>query len=262
MKHVKTNACRFRAQMAAVAGMLAACSSASGVTPFQMNIVDAGMRPNSFGSPLVWSPALPAYQHGAGGNVPPTPNAVFSIPTLTYDSYVALDSNGPTIASSTSSSSDGYLSHAPHIVENPTSSPSSPFSAGALGGWWFNVDANGGPVSSGPLDRVFIGQITLRPGSSMPDTAGLAVSIIEVGDSNQFGIIGRIRFGEEHATDNDGRWDQGYYLERVGRPVSGLNATFDGGTTWEIYVRASDVPAPGFGAVVAGAGFAAIRRRR
>lgn len=262
MKHVLSARAGSCAVAFCVLAGLGAARSADAQSAFGVNVVDAGLIPGgTFGAPLTWSPALPAYQSTVGGNTPPTPNAVFSIPSLGFDTYLALDANGPTLASSTSSSADGYQSSGPTGFNPPTGS-SGPFLAGACGGTWYNVAVGGGFVDSGSLNRIFLAQITLRPGSSAPVTDGLFINVRDFGVVSPNGQLGAVKFGIENASNAGGLWGQYYYLERVGRSVSGVNATFNGGTAWEIYVRATTVPTPGFGGALLAGVCVGVRRRR
>ncbi|MFM9958505.1 MAG: hypothetical protein ACKVZJ_10540 [Phycisphaerales bacterium] len=257
--------------MLAVLACAGVCSSVRGA-PFEVNRVDAGGVPGqSVGNPMTWSPANAAYNPATGGNFPPHTNAIAGSALVQWDSYVAIDPAGASQAPSCSTQSCGYTALGPTSLVNPPATPTTPFSLGSLGGVWFNNASapNAGFIRSDeyrPGDAfndpltLFIAQITLRPGTSPPTTAGVAVNIRDFGTANPLGETGLLRFGIENATTNGGRWGQPYYLGLRARPARGLTGAFVGATSYEIYVVA--VPGPGAAGLLGLAGFMSVRRRR
>ncbi len=252
---------------ARVIGCAAACGVAAGVAhgaAFQVNTIDAGgVQGGSLGNPITWTGGA-AFNPGAGSNFPPSPNAIFASPAVGFDSYVAIDPNGPSTASSTSSSTDGYQSLGPSNIIGPTS-PTTIFQTDRLTGIWFNAGANGGFVTSGVgptgMDRMFIAQISLRPTSSDPTTQGVLVNIRDAGTQNSDGELGALRFGAANATNNNGKWGQSYYLDFVRRfNPSIFPVTPPPPAAYEIYIVA--VPGAGTATTLALVGVAALRRRR
>ncbi len=257
----------------AVSLLLAACGvvpienvcAAQASAPFGVNLIDCGGIPGgSLGSPITWSPANLAFNPGTGSNFPPSPEAIYGNPALGVDSYVAIDPVGPSIETSDINPAEGYQSLGPTNLLNPAATPTTPFGPGSLSGIWFSAGANGGFVSSTNLifqrHYLMIAQVTLRPGTSEPTTAGLLVNIKDGGTLNPDGELGAIRFGEANASDNAGKWGQAYYLQAVARDAFGATGAFVGGTTYTIYVVA--VPAPEAASLLALLGAVSLRCRR
>lgn len=237
--------------------------------PFSVNVVDAGGVPGGLGSPMTWTHPTngAAYNNFAvAGNNPPSADLVQSLPAAEFDSYIALDSLGPTQPSSTTEPVVGYDCAGPGNYIGISSSDTNAFRAtggnGSLIGVWFNTfDVPSSPGWLGlDIDSIFIAQITLRSGSSFPSTAGVMVNIKDgLPGQDPNGVLGALRFGVENATNNAGRWSQAYHLAVRPRATLGVNAAFNGGTTYEIYI--ASIPAPGLTGIAAPAMVTAFRRR-
>jgi hypothetical protein len=249
--------CHMMAKLVCASALLVAAGAANGAV-FGVNTVDAGgVSGGSLGNPITWSGGA-AYNPATGGDRPPSQFAGAPGSAAFFDSYVAIDPNGPSVGASGASSTatDGYAAQGPSNIINPTA-PTTIFQADRLTGIWFNT----APVLSGPGDRVFIAQITLRAASAPTlTTAGVLVNIKDAQTANPNGSLGALRFGLANASNNSGLWGQSYYLDAVARPVSGVNATFNGGTSFAIYVVA--IPTPGAAGLAGVAGLVALRRRR
>jgi len=254
--------CHMMAKLFCASALLAAAGAANGAV-FGVNTVDAGGIPGgALGSPITWTHATngAAYNNASNaGDGPVSPTLIFNIPAAEFDSYIAIDPVGPSTGNSTSSSTDGYQALGPGNVIVPTGQ-TTVLSSGSLGGVWFNAAAGGGFVNSGAGDRLFITQLSLRPGSSGLDTAGLLVNIKDAGTANPNGSLGSLKFGLANATNNGGLWGQSYYLDTVVRTISNVNTNFNGGTSYAVFIVA--VPAPGAAGIAGLAGLVAIRRRR
>ncbi len=246
-------------KLLSASAILTVAGMASGAT-FGVNTVDAGgVNGGSLGNPITWTGGA-AYNPATGGDRPPSQFAGTPGSAPFFDSYVALDPKGPSVGASGASSTatDGYAAQGPSNIINP-SSPTTIFQADRLTGIWFNTS----PVQSGPGDRLFIAQITLRAASaSSLTTAGVLVNIKDAGTANADGELGALKFGVANASNNGGKWGQSYYLTAIGTAVSGVNSTFNGGTSFAIYVQAVPVPTPGAAGLAGLAGLVALRRRR
>jgi MYXO-CTERM domain-containing protein len=242
-------------KLLSASAILTVAGMASGAT-FGVNTIDAGgVTGGSLGAPITWTGGA-AFNPGTGSDRPASPNGIFGVAALGVDSYVAIDPIGPSTASSTTSSTDGYQAAGPSNIISPTS-PTTIFQADRLTGIWFNT----AQVQSGPGDRLFIAQITLRAASAGTlNTAGVLVNIKDAGTVNADGELGALKFGLANATNNGGKWGQSYYLTTVARPATGATGAFVGGTSYAIYVQA--VPTPGAAGLAGLAGLVALRRRR
>lgn len=261
-----TNRVTVGAVLAALAGVMAGgrASSAAVSTSFGVNVVDAGGVPGgSLGSPITWTPGNAAFDPGFGSDIPPEPGSILASPALEYDSYLAMDPIGPSTPASSFEPVAWHHAWGPANIIRPDS-PSTCFAPGRLAGIWYSIGSNGGFQMSGVgpngRSRLFIAQITLRPGTSAPTTAGVYVNIRDAGTLNPDGELGALRFGEANASNNGGKWGQAYYLEAVAREAFRVPSAFAGGTSYAIYVVA--LPAPGSAALLVLFGAATIRRRR
>lgn len=253
--------CHMMAKLFCASALLAAAGAANGAV-FGVNTIDAGgVTGGSLGSPITWTHATNSnsYNNGAGSDLPPSPALIDLSAAVGFDSYIAIDPNGPSTGNTTTNPPDGYQCLGPGNVITPTGQ-SSVFASGSLSGVWFNAAAGGGFVNSGAGDRIMIAQISLRPGSSGLSTAGVLANIKDAGTVNPNGSLGSLRFGLANATNNGGLWGQSYYLDTVTRTISGVSAAFNGGTSYAVYIVA--VPAPGAAGLAGLAGLVAIRRRR
>ncbi|MBN8645471.1 MAG: hypothetical protein J0L61_09570 [Planctomycetes bacterium] len=256
------------------ASAVLAVAGAANAATFRINVVDAGGVAGGTGSPITWTGTTngAAYNNAAvGGNNPPSQSlaGADSLPATAFDSYIAIDSRGPTIGESSDGANDGYTSSGPGNYIGLSSADSNAFRAsganGSLIGVWFNTfdTSSTADLLGAGVDSLFLGQISLRPGSTAPTTQGLVVNIKDnKPGQNPDGVLGALRFGEANATDNGGAWGQSYYLAVRTRTIAGASAAFNGGTTYEIYVATVAIPAPGAVGVAGLAGLAAFRRRR
>ncbi len=250
-----------------VAALLASTATVR-ADPFQVNVCDAGVVPGSIGNPVTWTPALGSFQdsRGSSGVFPPAPEGPLT-PSEMYDNYFSMDPAGPPLPGDGNPNTigDGYITIVSLGAVNPGASGStttmSGFRAGIAQGVWFSTAfiTSGDQVSipdgtyTGNLtgiQHMFVLNLTLRPGASPPTTNGLVVNIRDGADIDQptaNGSLGPLRFGLANASNNGGRWHQSYYLDYLTRTVSGINATFNGGTSYAIYIVA--VPEPGAGVI-------------
>lgn len=243
--------------------VLAVAGAAQGAA-WATNTVSAGVLAGDLGAPITWTHATngAAFNPAAGGLFAPAPDSMDLSINLRTDSYLGMDSVGPSNAGDLSVSGDGYQSN----NSLGTTSASVGFAAtggnGQVQGGWFSTAF----INSGAGDKVFVLRLSLRPGSSEPTTTGLFVNVkdgADLVDPNAPGDLGAVRFGLANASNNGGAWAQAYYLDFVTTPISGLtgnNAAFNGGLTYDIFVVA--VPAPGAASIAGLAGLVALRRRR
>ncbi|MBN8645308.1 MAG: hypothetical protein J0L61_08745 [Planctomycetes bacterium] len=254
------------------ASALLAVAGAANAAQFGINVVDAGGVPGGLGAPITWShPTNGAAYNNANvsGNNPPSQSLAGAggLPVTAYDSYIAIDSQGPTIGESSTGANDGYSSAGPGNYLGLSSSDTNAFRSsggnGSLIGVWFNTFVTQSSTAAGFGDHaLFIGQVTLRGGTSAPTTAGLLINVIPGSSTDPAqGVLGTVRFGAANASNNGGLWNQFYYLDvKTSTPV-GVPSAFATGTTYEIYV-VSLVPTPGAAGLAGLAGVAALRRRR
>lgn len=239
----------FAAVVALVAGAPAVVGSS---IPFEMNVVDAGGIPGgSLGSPITWFGGA-AYQAPNGNDFPPDASQIPFDPSLEWDSYIAMDSIGP----SSTTNPVGHTAAAPSGVLPPTPI----FGASSLSGVWFNSAWVPSSTTLTADHGVFVAQVTLRPGSSVPTTTGVIVGLRDAGTANPNGELGVLRFGLANATNNGGLWGQSYYLNWTARQATGLGAPFGGATSYAIYVQA--VPGPGAAGLLGLGAMLASRRAR
>ncbi len=260
----------------AAAGLVSAATLSGPPTEaagFQLNSCDAGVLPGTIGNPITWTPASGSFTDSRGptGIFAPTADGAANTPGGAYDNYFGMDANGPTVPGDGNPNTvgDGYSSNATLLTIDPVTYPpvvtGVGFRAGIVQGPWFSttfVNSRAHAEFAG-LDAMFILNLTLRPGSSGPTTVGLVVNIRDGADVNNpasAGGLGAVKFGANNASNNGGLWHQSYYLGWVATQVSGLNATFDGGTNYTIYLVG--VPGPGPGGCLAIVFGAALRRRR
>lgn len=239
---------------------LAVLAGVAGGASFGVNTVDAGgVAGGALGNPITWTGGS-AFNPGTGSDFPPSVEGILAVANLRFDSYVAIDPVGPTSSTlNPATGLEGYQCLGPSNIIRPTA-PTTIFQADRLTGIWFNAGANGGFVTSGAGDRIFIAQVTLRAGSSDPTTAGVLVNIRDAGTANIDGELGALRFGAANATNNGGKWGQSYYLDFVTRLTAPIVNPVVGATSYAIYVVA--VPGPGAAGVIAAAGLVAVKRRR
>ncbi|MFM9958507.1 MAG: hypothetical protein ACKVZJ_10550 [Phycisphaerales bacterium] len=254
------------------ASAVLALAGAASAAPFAINTVDVGGIPGgSLGAPITWTgPAGTgatgaAFNPATGGNFAPAQQSIAGNAAIGWDSYAMFDGLGRSTASSCTTCSDGYTATSPSNAIFPNATPTTFFGAtganGSLSGVYFNAGAGGGFVSSGPTDRFFIAQITLRAGSSVPTTQGALINIKDSGTLNADGELGTLRFGLANASNNAGKWGFAYYLDFRATPATGLTGAFaTGAISYEIFV--AQVPTPGAAGLAGIAGLVALRRRR
>jgi len=254
-------------KLLSASALLAVAGVASGAA-FNVNTIDAGQVAGALGAPITWSHGTngAAYNNGSnGGDGPPSPTLIFNIAAAAFDSYIAIDPVGPSTGNTSSNSNDGYQALGPGNVITPTGQTSvlgAVGTNGSLGGVWFNANAQGGFVTSGPGDRLFMSQISLRPGATAPTTEGILANIKDAGTASSDGALGTLKFGAANASNNGGLWGQSYYLDFVTRTIANVNANFNGGTSYAIYIVALPIPGPGAAGLAGLAGLVAMRRRR
>lgn len=222
-------------QRIAGASALAVLVAAAQGAPFSVLRVAAGGQ--SGGNPITWtgSPGTP-YNNGAvAGLRPPSGPLVFAIPAARFDTFVALDQYGPSIGVSDSESCDAYNSNAAILLAIDTTVSTA---NQVVGGWW-----SGAPISSGTDDAVFILSLSLRPGNSAPTSEGVLVTIVDERTPAE-GVAGVLQFGSENASDNGGLWAQAYYLDTKTATIAGVNANFNGGTQYGVFVKATGSTLP------------------
>ncbi|MFM9957217.1 MAG: hypothetical protein ACKVZJ_04010 [Phycisphaerales bacterium] len=257
------------AKLVCASALLVAVGTASAV-PFGINTVDVGGIPGgSLGNPITWTGPAGAGNTGAafnpatGGNFAPAQQSIAGNAAIGWDSYAMLDPIGRSTASSSTTTSDGYTASSPSNALFPTATPTTFFGAsganGSMSGVYFNAGAGGGFLPSGPGDRLFIAQITLRAGSSAPTTQGALINIRDFG-SPATGSLGLLRFGLANASNNGGNWGASYYLDFRATATTGLTGAFATSTSYEIFVV--QVPTPGAAGLAGIAGLVALRRRR
>ncbi|MFM9958506.1 MAG: hypothetical protein ACKVZJ_10545 [Phycisphaerales bacterium] len=251
------------ARGAALSILALGASTALGAgAPFQINTIDAGGIPGgSLGNPITWTGGA-AFNPATGGNFPPAQQAIAGNAAIGWDSYLAIDPRGRSFGNlKPFNPVEGYTALGPTSIIYPTATPTTPFSASSLSGVWFNAGAGGGFVTSGSNENImFIAQITLRAGSSVPTTDGVLVNIRDFGTVSTTGELGALKFGAQNATNNSGKWGQAYFLDLRVTPTTGLVGAFANATSYEVLVRA--VPGPGAAGAMMLVGVAAARRRR
>ena len=196
---------------------------------FSLNSVDAAECPaGSFGLGIFTTTTFA--QHPVGDNYPPSATIIGLLPALADDSYVAMDSVGPSTASHTSSAPGG----------SPNGSSTTRFfdRPDRVDGGWFT--AGGVPNGTSPAGRdgVFIAQLT---------TDGA--------------LSGRVRVNTSGAIDGTFTLDlNGQGEGRLLARTYPTRAAADGvSTVYEVWV---EVPAPGTIVVLGCAGGLAWRRQR
>ncbi|MFM9958502.1 MAG: hypothetical protein ACKVZJ_10525 [Phycisphaerales bacterium] len=246
-----------RRSMIAVMAVVVLAGSASGrPAPFQVGLLDAGgAGVNQLGRAITWTGGE-AYNPPIGSTLPPSAQQIAAFPVLQWDSYWAIDPNGPSTPASSTTATDGYSARAPNIQFFPLTSPTTPFQPGSWAGIWGVSGAS--MVQSGSNDRVFIGQVTLEPSATL-STLGVSVIVRDFGVSNPPVQPGLVKFGAANASNNGGAWGFNYYLDVELLPTN-LGGQFTGWVTHAVYLKA--IPAPGAAMVLVTAGLAAGRRRR
>ncbi|MCA9311875.1 MAG: hypothetical protein KDA21_11755 [Phycisphaerales bacterium] len=221
-----------------VIGVVACAASANGA--FRLISIELGGTGGAAGSPIqIADPASAFYQDGAGNNYPPSSADIVITPSLEHDSYIAMDSFGP--------SSPVYTASAP-----AGSQPDPPYNANGghfdvpnelSGGFFGDVDAAPNPIFGGSL-TVFFGQLTVPTGDVL---VGLDMVVTTIGD----------RAG------NDGTRSLTLNGAPNGR-LCGISYLYDStvfGDKYYMYIY--EIPAPGAAGLLAGAGlFGVLRRRR
>ncbi|MFM9958503.1 MAG: hypothetical protein ACKVZJ_10530 [Phycisphaerales bacterium] len=251
-----------RSMIAVMAVVVLAGSALARPAPFEVNVIDAGglvggTGPQSIGNPITWTGG-PSYNPVIGSNLPPSAQQIAAFPQLQWDSYWTIDTIGPSTPASSTTASDGYTAQGPSLQQFPLSSPTTPFEVNSWSGVWAKLSPGGFGAPSGSDDRVFIGQVTLAPGSSL-STLGVWVNLRDFVAVNNNGVLGPVKFGAANASNNGGQWGFNYYLDVDVMPTN-LGGQFAGWVTHAVYLKA--IPAPGAAGLLAVAGVVAARRRR
>lgn len=206
---------------------------------FTLNSVDLGGDAASFGSPITTSTTY--YQDAFGNNYPPSAAFINVFPTLECDSYIAMDSNGRSTGTYTSSapggSTPGFSSTAGHFPDTST-----------LTGGYFTGGGVPSALGSGGFEGVFIGQVTT---DGVVDAPNVRVNTSgDVNGTTSLSANSDVNGGEGPAVN-------GLVLWIICRPDPSI------GPGWydcEIWV--CQVPTPGAAGLLGLAGIAAVRRRR
>ena len=196
---------------------------------FRLNSVDLGGDTASFGLPITTSTSY--YQDAFGNNYPPSAAFIGIFPTLGDDSYIAMDSGGPSTSGRTANgpggSTPGFGATVGHFSGN-----------NMLTGGYFT----GGGVQSAPDpfggNGVMIAQLT-----TTGTLTGNRIRVATIGD-----IVGTHPLVLNSLTPVNGL----YCLSTSRQSASG--------TVYNIWV--TDAPAPGAAALLGLAGIGALRRRR
>lgn len=146
----------------------------------------------------------------------------------------------------------------PNAQQFPDATPTTPFGPSSWSGVWFRVGAGGGWLPSGSDDRIFLGQVTLRPGAVL-STEGVFVNVRDFHVSNPVGVLGAVQFGIANASNNAGRWGYNYYLSEELIPTT-LGGGFTGWVTHAIYLNS--IPAPGVATTMLMSAIVVSRRPR
>jgi len=258
--------CRMVAKLASAAAILALAGTASAAAFRIQGTVEASNAPGTLGSPITIAGGT-FNQHFLGNNFPPS-SSFISIPgfeALAFDSYVAIDSNGPSTSSYTAAGPGGNGSSA-HTASGGYFPNATTLDTGAMftvGG----VASSTGTFASLPgvtVNKIFIARLTSAslnatislgpdgllavvrdlPGQPGQRDVQLTFNAFDVGETNGLGFPDL----------NPASTHQPYFLH--------AEVSFAGGfKIWDLYI-ASKIPTPGAAALFGVAGLAAIRRRR
>ncbi len=223
----------------AVALACALAPSAMGAVPFSVLQLDFGG--GLGGQPLFTTGQF--YQDPMGDNLAPDPASIVMFPTLEFDSYVGLDSFGP--------STPTYFSNRPmELTPIMFGSSSVTGAVGQPGG----VPSSNVPFA--PEHSVFIGRFTMNNGATL-FTEGLFAIINDAVNGTQPYIL---PFPPMLASEEDGATLRGggaeYQLSAVFSEPPIRDPNFD---TYDLYII---TPAPSAAAGLLLFGVVALRRRR
>lgn len=246
----------------AVAAILAVTGSAM-AAPFAVKLVDANS--DSLGGPITAAGTL--YQETQFHNSDFAPNSAligaFGA-SIAEDSYVTIDSLGPSTAT--------YTAAGPAQAINTGGAPSI-FTANSLAGTWFFTAPDGTPSSPnglfGGADAVFLARMTVQsPVTGVSNMLSLSPEgvVIDIVDSetpntpNTNSLLGRFTAFDTNVTEgvDGGTLDTGPYAQPYQLKVIVSAGEF--GTIHDLYVVA--IPTPGAASLLGIAGLAAVRRRR
>lgn len=245
------------ARLVGAAALLAFAGSAM-AAPFAVKLVDAN--PDSRGDAIQAPGTL--YQEGVFHNSDFAPNSAligaFGA-SIAEDSYVTIDSVGPSTAS--------YTAAGPAQAINTGGNPSI-FTATSLSGTWFFTNP-GGTASApnalfGGADAVFLARMTSEVAGDLSLGArGVVVDIVDdetenTGSTNS--LLGSFTAFGSNVTEgvDGGDLSTGPYFQPYQLLVNTTQGEF--GTIHDLYVVA--IPTPGAAALLGIGGLAAIRRRR
>lgn len=229
-------------------GVVVGCTLASNAMalPFQAFQVSAGGGMGPPGQPVTVTGGV-VHQDPMGDDSPPASTAIAGQPSLEFDSYVALDSLGPSTAM--------YSSAAALISAQPFVTP------GALSGQWGNP---GGVPSSltglfGVDESVFVARLVVTAGA-MVDGPLLVGSVLDEGGPET--IESELTILDNWARPAE-RGGGAEYLFVGLRSVSPFAAQALGSPTFDVYdiYLVRQIPAPGAGSLCV-IGLLALRRRR
>lgn len=243
------------------ASTVVALAGAAQAASFQLNLMDAGVIQGSIGAPVTWTPATQASYASSSAVVAPSADDIDGNAKLQFDNYFGMDTNGQSNGGDPNVKGDGYSSNNGLIIVS--SDVSTGFGNGqAFGVWGSTSFVNSGTTHFGGADSLFVMNLTLRAGSSDPTTAGVIAEIQDGADSVG-GKFVTLKFGAANAATAPGLTGS-YYLDwiKTGVTTAQTNATFNGGTNYQIFIVQAAVPAPGVAGVAGLAGLTVIRRRR
>jgi len=142
------------------------CAASAAALPYQVRSADT----NALGSPLVITGDL--FQSVFGSSLPPNPDAIEQVPSLEFDSYIAIDI-GPSRAGAPDVPGDGFWANGPGrtiaLIGNPFQA------AGSSSSLWYVQPGGQEPrIESAPnalfdgREAVFLGRFTFRSSTGAP----------------------------------------------------------------------------------------------
>lgn len=208
-----------------------ALASSASALPFQAFQISAGGQPGVQGLPVIVTGGT-IHQDPMGDDQPPASTAIGSLPALEYDSYIALDSIGP--STNIYSSAGAMISSPPYAIP------------GALSGQW----GNGGGVPSsvtglfGVFESVFVSRLVVTAESQV-DGQLLVASVIDEGGPltvmSDLTIVNAFARPSERGGGAEYRFLGLRTLSPFAAHGAGLGGTFD---VYDIYL-VREIPTPG-----------------
>lgn len=227
---------------------LSAAASAA-FLPYRVLLADFGGVPGiGIGQPITWTGPgdNTSFTSPVGGLLPPNADNIDASPRVRWDNYFMFDPNGASVGGDPSISGDGYSALAPSGSFGPA------FGAGIINGVIYNVESTFGGRFAGADGRLYLLNVTLRAGSSVPTTAGIYTGVVEgtLGQFNNENYLPSLKFGRENAVFGVNPISQRrYYLDWIATPVaaSELPPSFGAGINYQIYIQQLDptIPSPG-----------------